>query len=759
MANEIIGLEIQVKADGAEQSVGSIRQQIKDANRALIEAQQNFGDYSDEAVAAAKRVAELKDRVQEAAETAALFDPGAKFKAFSGSLQAVAGGFAAVQGALGLVGVESEDLQKQLLKVQSALALSEGLSRISDSAKDFQRLGAVIQQTTVFQKGLAAANLVTAAAQKALGVATVTTSTGFKVLRGAIVATGIGALAIAVVAVIQNFDKLKAALLNAVPGLKTIADGIGNLVTTVTDFLGVTSEAERATSKLLDENAKAIRKTERELEFNADKYDQYTQRKIKANLDYRKRLEELLKDEKLTEQERNNFIVQARARADREIANADKERTDDAKKKRDEENKKLAADNKRKADERKQAATAAKQAEEQALDELQKLRNEAAAASIKDEALRGVKIIEQQLEIEKKRVQALKVSEKIKADLLKELEAKAVRDRQAIEEAEAKKREEKQKEISAKIVEIKAEIELAGIESEAERKRIAIVRQYEKEREDIAKLEGDKTELLKQLRIREQQELQALDNENAAKIQEKKDAAKKLELEVRKGEADTLAEERAIRLEEINIEFDARIKKAAETGESIVEIEKLRAQKIAELDKDITEKKKFQLNLQVQNALQATDAVSKTLGDVSKLVGEQTALGKTLAIAQAVIDTASSAIKAYNSTVGIPYVGPVLAPIAAATAVAFGVKNIKAIQATKIPGAAAGGGGGSVPNLPSAQAAPIPPQANAVVVGQTLNREAINRAGSAATRAYVVESDVTNSQERIKRIERAARLG
>ena len=127
MAEEIIGLKINVDTSGAEKPIGNIRQELREANRALVDAQTNFGDYSKEAITAARRVAELRDRVQEASETAALFDPGQKFKAFSGSLQAVAGGFAAVQGALGLVGVESEDLQKQLLKVQSALALSEGL--------------------------------------------------------------------------------------------------------------------------------------------------------------------------------------------------------------------------------------------------------------------------------------------------------------------------------------------------------------------------------------------------------------------------------------------------------------------------------------------------------------------------------------------------------------------------------------------------------------------------------------------------------
>ena len=39
-----------------------------------------------------------------------------------------------------------------------------------------------------------------------------------------------------------------------------------------------------------------------------------------------------------------------------------------------------------------------------------------------------------------------------------------------------------------------------------------------------------------------------------------------------------------------------------------------------------------------------------------------------------------------------------------------------------------------------------------------LDAATIQQMGSATNRAYVVESDVTNSQERIRRINRAARL-
>ena len=126
MAEQIIGLKVNVDGKQAQSSVGSIRKELKEANQELISAQQNFGEYSQQALSAARRVAELRDRIGEAAETAALFDPGKKFQVFAGALNAVAGGFSAVQGALGLIGVESEAVEKQLLKVQSALALSQG---------------------------------------------------------------------------------------------------------------------------------------------------------------------------------------------------------------------------------------------------------------------------------------------------------------------------------------------------------------------------------------------------------------------------------------------------------------------------------------------------------------------------------------------------------------------------------------------------------------------------------------------------------
>ncbi len=158
---------------------------LKEAKLALIEAQQAFGTYSEEAVKAARRVAELQDQIADANETAALFDPGKKFQAYSNALQSAAGAFAGVQGAIGLLGVESEKVNEQLLKVQSALALSEGLSTISDIGKNFGQLATVIKSQVVG---------------------------AFQALKAAIGSTGIGLLVIALGTIAAYWDDIKAAV-------------------------------------------------------------------------------------------------------------------------------------------------------------------------------------------------------------------------------------------------------------------------------------------------------------------------------------------------------------------------------------------------------------------------------------------------------------------------------------------------------------------------------------------------------------------
>ena len=311
--SEIIGLSVQLQADKAIESVGSIKKAMREAQKEVQVLSDKFGATSKEAINAAKVAGELKDRIGDAKALTEAFNPDAKFRALTSSLAGVAGGFSALQGSMALFGSESEDVQKTLLKVQSAMAASQGLQAIGESIDSFKQLGAVIKTQVV---------------------------TAFSTLRGAIIATGIGALAVGLGLLVANFEAVKKAVLNAIPGLQTFGNFVGKLVDQITDFVGVTSEASRALDKLKKDTKTNLDAANRFLDLNADKYDKYTQAKMNADVDYQKKKLEFLNDDKLTEQERNTFIGQAYEQRNRLINNADKDRAADLDKTRQEEAKK-----------------------------------------------------------------------------------------------------------------------------------------------------------------------------------------------------------------------------------------------------------------------------------------------------------------------------------------------------------------------------------------------------------------------------------
>jgi len=123
----------------------SLKLQLKEAQQEVQKLADKYGATSQQAIQAAKRAAELKDRIGDAKALTDAFNPDAKFKALSSSLSGVAGGFSAVTGAMGLLGAESEDVQKLMLKVQSAMAISQGLQALGEARDSFKQLGAVVQ--------------------------------------------------------------------------------------------------------------------------------------------------------------------------------------------------------------------------------------------------------------------------------------------------------------------------------------------------------------------------------------------------------------------------------------------------------------------------------------------------------------------------------------------------------------------------------------------------------------------------------------
>jgi hypothetical protein len=154
---------------------------------------------------------------------------------------------------------------------------------------------------------------------------------------------------------------------------------------------------------------------------------------------------------------------------------------------------------------------------------------------------------------------------------------------------------------------------------------------------------------------------------------------------------------------------------------------------IAQTERELNKKKIADMN----EALQAT---SNTLGQVADLFGRESAAGKAAAIAQATIDTYLSAQKAYTSTIGVPIVGPVLAPINAGLAIAAGIKNIKAIAAVKTPGPDV-----PVPNINDVSAGSASQAPNFNVVGNS-GMNQLAQLQQQPVQAYVVSGSVTTAQ-------------
>jgi hypothetical protein len=334
-------------------------------------------------------------------------------------------------------------------------------------------------------------------------------------------------------------------------------------------------------------------------------------------------------------------------------------------------------------------------------------------------------------------------AELIKDELKKQIELQAIRDR------------ERQTEI------VRLQENIKNTKSGTQARVAAEIALKEKIAElDIADAEGKKQ--IAAIKLQREKDLTAAINEN--KLSEY--GLKKALLEQEKNDALTKAQklmeiaraESAEVINQIHQKRDAEIAAAEVQGLDTTSIKQKYALQEQQINASIAKSEKDLSIAKRKATTEAADALADTLTKTSQLLGEQSKAGKVAAIAAATVATYSSAVKAYDATVGVPFVGPVLAPINAALAVAAGIANVKKIMAVKTPG---GGTGGSAPSATSMGGggvnAPIAPLANTSTT--SLSGRTLASMNATASRAYVVEADIANNQERISRINRAARIG
>lgn len=107
--------------------------EIKDLKSQLLQLEEGTEEYTQAMQKLADKTFALRD-IQETARLSAN-DMGEQLVLLSKTMGGIVGGFNAVQGALNLFGVENENVQQALLKVQSAMAIVQGLEGLEGLTK------------------------------------------------------------------------------------------------------------------------------------------------------------------------------------------------------------------------------------------------------------------------------------------------------------------------------------------------------------------------------------------------------------------------------------------------------------------------------------------------------------------------------------------------------------------------------------------------------------------------------------------------
>ena len=173
---------LKVDTGEAQTSVKDLKNQLKALKDTLVSTTEGTEEYNTALAQAAEITHTLKEQTEEI--NASAMDFGQIASNCTKTVGGMVAGFQAAKATLNLFGIENEDVIKSLQKMQSLMAITQALPSIDNGVKAFKRLSLAI---------------------KAAAGAT----NGFK---AALISTGIGAAVVAIGALVANFDKLKAAI-------------------------------------------------------------------------------------------------------------------------------------------------------------------------------------------------------------------------------------------------------------------------------------------------------------------------------------------------------------------------------------------------------------------------------------------------------------------------------------------------------------------------------------------------------------------
>lgn len=216
-------LESEVKKN--ETAHVSFRTQLRNAREELIAMEQAGLRGTEEYDVLQKKVGDLKDAMDDAAQQANVLANDEKgFQGVVSALSGVTGAMSAAQGAVGLFSGENENLQKIMLKVQSLMAITIGLQQVAQTLNKDSYFSVVM-----LAKGKAMLASATTWFATALGISNVAAQ--------ALMATLTLGLSVAITAIIIGIEKFTSKTAEAKKATedfnKAVVDGAAKPIATI----------------------------------------------------------------------------------------------------------------------------------------------------------------------------------------------------------------------------------------------------------------------------------------------------------------------------------------------------------------------------------------------------------------------------------------------------------------------------------------------------------------------------------------------
>lgn len=145
---------LKIDTQPAQTSIKDLRNQLK----AFKDEMAGLEEGSDAFLEVATKAGAVKHQIDEITQTVngASADFGDMLGNATGALNGIIGGFTAAQGALSLFGVESEEVLESIKKLQSLMAVGQGIAQIDKGVKALAKLNAAIVGTSKSAKILKA---------------------------------------------------------------------------------------------------------------------------------------------------------------------------------------------------------------------------------------------------------------------------------------------------------------------------------------------------------------------------------------------------------------------------------------------------------------------------------------------------------------------------------------------------------------------------------------------------------------------------